>query len=342
MLETLQKLIMKHIMLLLVLASLASCAKNKGNAIDYQTDFFDFHHNYWVNLHHFLYQKADSSQLRKLQEDGLNFLDIGDFNAQEGLSNNEKVVLSRAIKYYRDSLSTKSLRRDLINLKAWLQEKEAFKMITDTLFGAKFTTILNEVSPIYEKHFWESHRLHNLSILTQHIGAIREIEEEVIHKMEVLSLNQWPDSVKVRVDLTTYANWAGAYTSSRPMMNVVLSTVDPSSKTSSLIETILHEGSHLLYLFGDSPIRDKFYYKSEALEMEFPRNLWHASMFYLCGRATQDALSKLGVDHEMVMDEKNIFSSYNTLEFRRINEDYYNGKINSDTMITRLLEEIKS
>ena len=97
--------------------------------------------------------------------------------------------------------------------------------------------------------------------------------------------------------------------------------MDPSKVTSSFVETVLHEGSHLLYLFDASPIRDKIYFRSEALNVQFPRNLWHASMFYLCGRATQDELQKLGVQHEMIMDVNNIFSKYNAEEFRETNEE---------------------
>lgn len=332
---------MKYIVLIVAITSMTSCSNNEEETIEYRTRYFDFNNHYWVNLHHFLYQKADSSQLRKLQEDGLSFLEIGDSNAQARLSGDEKEVLGKAIGYYKDSLTIKSLRRDLASLKVWLQEKEEFKTITDTSFGIKFIEILNDVSPVYKEHFWDLHKSHNLSILTRHIETISKIEDEVINKMEALSLNPWPDSAMVRVDMTAYANWAGAYTSSKPKMNIVISSTDPSQTTSSFVETILHEGSHLLYLFGESPIRDKFYYKSEELGMKFPRNLWHASMFYLCGRATQDALSELGISHEMVMDKSNIFTNYNTPGFRRINEEYYNGKIGPDSMVIRLLTGIK-
>lgn len=332
---------MRYILLILIIISLVSCNRDQETAIEYTTDYFEFENNYWVNLHHFLYQKADSGQLRKLEEDGLDFIEIGENKAYEQLSSKEKEILNQAIKYYKDSLITKSLRRDLNDLRIWLNEKEEFKNISDNSFGEEFTAIINSFSPIYEKHFWEIHKAHNLSVLKKHIAIVDEIENEVINKMERLSLNKWPDSTKVRVDITAYANWAGAYTSSKPKMNIVLSTMDPNNVTSSFMETVLHEGSHLLYLFGESPIRDKFYFKSEELELEFPRNLWHASMFYLCGRATQDALSEQNINHNMLIDEKNIFSDYNTSEFRNISEAYYNNTLNADSMVVKLLTEIK-
>ncbi len=320
---------------------MVSCNKSPKADTAYTTDYFEFNINYWVNLHHFLYQRADGSQQKKLEEDGLTFIEIGETNVEAQLSKNEKEILNQAIKYYKDSLITKNLRRDLNHHRIWLQEKKEFKTITDTAFGEKFTEILNKVSPIYQKYFWEIHKAHNTSTLEKHIETIDTIEEEVIHKMERLSLNQWPDTTKVRVDITTYANWAGAYTTSKPKMNIVLSTTDPSKVTSTFVETILHEGSHLLYLYGESKIRDDFYYKSEEMKIEFPRNLWHASMFYLCGRATMDELSKLGIDHEMVMDVNNIFSKYNTPQFREINEQFYTNSIDADSLVIALLTEIK-
>lgn len=332
---------MKYFAFILIITSFISCSKNQRNTIQYNTDYFEFNINYWVNLHHFMYQKADSSQLRKLQEDGLNFIEIGESNAELQMTNIEKEILNQSVKYYKDSLTTKNLRRDLNYLKMWLQKQDEFKSITDTTFGKKFTETINKVSPIYEKCFWKLHKSHNLSILTKHIGTIDEIEEEVINKMEKLSSNKWPDSTKVRVDVTAYANWAGAYTASKPTMNIVISTIDPSKITSSFVETILHEGSHLLYLYGKSPIRDKFYYKSEELGVEFPGNLWHASMFYLCGRATQNALSKRNIKHKMLMDVNNIFANYNSTNFKETNEKFFNAIIDENIMIIDLLNQIK-
>ena len=329
---------MKHQILILLTFCILSCSDNQKSTVAHVTDYFEFENNYWVNLHHFLYQRADGSQFRKLQSDSLKFIDIGEMAIEKRLSEYEQRFLNEAIKYYKDSIITKTLRRELNANRNWLQDKEENQVILDTLFGKNFTQILNKVSPLYREYFWDIHKSHNYSILNEHIATIDEIEEEVIEKMERLSLNQWPDSTKVRVDLTAYANWAGAYTTSIPKMNIIVSTLDPSKVTSSFVETVLHEGSHLLYLFDASPIRDKIYFRSEELNVQFPRNLWHASMFYLCGRATQDELQKLGVQHEMIMDVNNIFSKYNTEGFRETNERYYASEIPADTLVTHLLK----
>jgi len=330
---------MKHFVVVMLINVIA-CSENKKE-VDLSTDYFEFKNSYWINLHHFLYQKADSSQLRNLREDNLKFIEVGEDDIFAKLSQTEEEVLNQAVRYYKVTLTDKSLRRDLSNLRNWFQHQEKLKVLTDTTYGKKFIEVINRVSPVYDRYFWEIHKAHNLSVLAMHIKTIDEIEEEVLSKMERFSLNKWPDSSKVRVDITAYANWAGGYTASKPEMNVVISTLDPTNLTSSFIETILHEGSHLLYLFGESPVRDKIYYKSEELGMEFPRNLWHASMFYLSGRATQEALSKQDMNHKLLIDEKNIFRNYLTPKLRTINEKYYRNNLNMDSMVVKLLTEIK-
>jgi len=308
---------------------------------DHTTDYFEFHNSFWINLHHFLYQKADGGQLGKLREDGFEFPDIGEENTLNQLSFQEREILDDAILYYRDSLVTKDLRRDLNGLSIWFQGHEGVARIKDTTYGQKFTETINRFAPVYQKRLWKMHGSHNLHVLAKNFETIDAIEEEVLLKMEKLSMNKWPDSIKVRVDITAYGNWAGAYTTSRPHMNIILSTMDPLMGTTYFQETVLHEGSHLLYLFGKSPIRDMFYNQSEDMGIEFPRNLWHASMFYLCGRATQDALIKRNVQHPMNMEVKHIFSGYNSMVFKAINESYYRGEINADTMVERLLEQLR-
>ena len=302
------------------------------------TDYFEFHNDYWINLHHFLYQRASGSQVRKLAEDGYELPDIGEDAVV--LTEKDQVVFDHTIQYYSDSLASKNLRRDLGDLRIWFQTQSGTKVITDTSFSKQYTDLLNGVSVIYKRHYWPIHKQHNERIIAQHIDALSQFEDEVIAKMETLAEYKWPDVDKVRVDLTAYANYAGAYTAARPQMNIVISTIDPLNNTSSFIETVYHEGSHLLFNYQDSPFRGAIYDKAEELGMEFPRGLWHAAMFYLSGRATQDALKKISIEHGMELDVRNIFANYNTSEFRRILEAYYLGQINLNEMATSLLESL--
>lgn len=341
MLVTLIEVQMKNIILIIIIGLIVSCDEKPKDQLTLETDYFEFKNDYWVNLHHFLYQKADSSQLRKLQQDGLDFIDIGEAKALAQLSVYERAVFEEALQYYNDSITIKILIRELNGLRHWLQGNEGLKTLADTSYGKKYTDIMNRFSPIYDKYFWNLHKNHNNVVLNKYISIIDEVEEEVMTKMEGFSMRKWPDSTKVRVDLTAYANYAGGYQTSKPENNIVLSTLDPLNNTASLVETIMHEGAHVLYPFGESPIRDKIYYKSKEMGIRFHRQLYHANMMYLGGLATHEALTKRSIQHNFNMEEKNIFSNYTTSIFKESCGKHYKGEIDADSMIVNVLNEIK-
>ena len=172
-----------------------------------------------------------------------------------------------------------------------------------------------------------------------HLDLVREHEVSVMGEMESLAEYKLPNESKIRVDISTYANWAGAYTPTKPQLNIIISTIDQTNVTTGFIETIFHEGSHLIFS-RESPFRSKIYHKSREMKMEFPGGLWHASLFYLCGRVTQDHLKENRINHKLMMNELNIFQEYNTVKFRDILEKYYTRENNLESTIENLLEQL--
>ena len=79
---------------------------------------------------------------------------------------------------------------------------------------------------------------------------------------------------------------------------------------------------------------------SKEMEVEFPKQLWHACQFYLCGRTVQDALSQMGMQHKMIMYERNVFPEYDTPVFKADMEEYYQGRLDMETTIQNLLKAI--
>ncbi len=331
---------MKYTITLIIISLIIACSKQqKEEPFIYTTEYFEIHNNYWINLHHFLYQKAKGSQLKKLQEDGKSFLSIGEEAVIENLNSEEAKELENAVMYYKENLIHQNLRRDLGDLRVWLQQQEPSKEIVDTTFSKKYTTILNSFSKVYEDKFWPLYSSHNEKIIGRHLDLIREYEVAVIGEMESLAEYKLPIESKIRVDISTYANWAGAYTPTKPKLNIIISTIDQTNVTTGFIETVYHEGSHLIFS-RESPFRSRIYHKSKEMKMEFPGGLWHASLFYLCGRVTQDHLKEKGINHKLIMKELNIFQEYNTKEFRGILEKYYEREYNLETTIENLLEEL--
>ncbi|QSE96164.1 hypothetical protein [Fulvivirga lutea] len=330
------------LILFLLLSSFKISAQEIKTSYADSTSYYSFHNDYWINLHHFLYQKARGSQLNKLQEDGLEFLDIGESRIYKSLNKKDQHKLDLAIKYYTEHLIEKDLLRDLGDIRVWLQNQKNTILIRDTLFSEEYTSILNSASEVYSKTYWPIHKEHNQRVLQKHLEVIRSMESPVIPKMEKISLNKWPMNEKVRVDLTVYANYAGAYTPSRPKMNIFISTIDPRSLSLGFVETIFHEGSHLLFNYG-GPWRGGIteVFESEKPQIDYPIHLWHASLFYLCGKICQEEFIKRGFDnYTITMIERNIFNQYHFDDFFFTLNAYYDDKITFSETIADLLKSI--
>jgi hypothetical protein len=297
------------------------------------TDYFTFHNNKWMNLHHFLYEKASNEQESKLKEDGLKFLNIGEKEILAKLSKEERLILDQCISFYKDSIIPQELLHSE-RIFLWLIAQDENKIITDKKLSEGLTLTLNKMNNVYTTYFWSAHKEHNVQLLKNHVDLIEQIETNVINDMQRLSGAVW--CKKVRVDITTYGNWAGAYS---PANNhIVVSTIDPLMQTSIFIEFVFHEGSHLLFQ-RNSPFRKSLFETTKKLKMPYSRNLWHAAMFYLSGVSTKKQLNQLGVKHKLIMKEKRVFIKYydNPL-FCKILDEYFLGTNNRSETITNLLK----
>ncbi|WP_271765292.1 hypothetical protein [Aquimarina algiphila] len=319
-------------------------SQNKTNTSIAETDYFEFYSDYWINLHHFLFQKASGDQEKRIQEDGHRLLDINEAVVYKNLNDKQAKKLTEAITYYKKNIIDRSLHRGLGRERVWLQKQPIDQPITDTLFSKHYTKILNQASEVYRTTFWPIHTKQNKQVITKHLSTIKKLEANVFSKMVKLALTDWPTKTKVRVDLTAYANYAGAYTPTRPKFNLFISTLDPRIESTTGIEILFHEGSHLFFRYG-GPYREGISktFNKKGLKIKYPGHLWHASMFYLCGRVVQDELKKLGsTAHQLIIDDRNVYSNYNTPEFRKALESYYQNEHDFETTIIKLLDNLNS
>lgn len=288
-------------------------------------------------MHHFLYELASEQQLKHLKGDGSNYMDIGDSLAFEKLPAKDSAVMGQAIQYYRDSLIDKPLLFSGKRLR-WLQTQPTAQAITDTGLSYPFSDILNRVKPIYQSQFWPRHQQHNLQLFQEYMELIEQTENAVVEKMERFSGKQWLGTV--RVDLSTYGNWASAYSPNDD--NIVVSSIDPALHSTLYVEFIFHESSHLLFS-RNSPFRITLFKTAREMEITYPRNLWHAAMFYLSGLSTRDALQGQGIQHQLIMPQKSVFLNYYQNEaFREILDRYYLGKLTREEMVRALLLKVQA
>lgn len=287
----------------------------------------------WMNLHHFLYEKASNRQEKHLKKDNVRFINTRDSFALSELNEKEQTILSECAQFYKDNLIDQQLLYSGRIFK-WLQHQSSSQKIADTTYSKGFTETLNRIRPIYEAHFWPIHQEQNKKLLTTFIHLIDSMENKVIQKMEYLSGSQWKEIV--RIDLTTYGNWASAYSPDND--NIVISSIDPMMHSTLFIEFLFHESSHLLFL-KNGPFRRTLFEKAKVLDIPHSRNLWHAAMFYLSGIATKQELGKAGMSHELIMNKKKVFENYYNNEiFRSVLTRYYHQEIELNEMAVELLK----
>ena len=298
-----------------------------------ESELYELHSNYWLNLHQFLYQQARQDQLPNIKG-------VGDEARIESLSEEERNRFDQAIKYYEENIIEHHLLFGLNDLRVFLQEQQFFS-IDEHPFGEEYDPLfkhLNAFLPVYKATFWPVHHKKNNEFLESNLDLLKDLETEVIPKLSLMAQAEWPEE-KVRVDFSVYTNGVGAYTATRPEPNVVISSADVTASGNYLLEILFHESSHLLFTMQD-PWRVKIYNRAEELDMEFPRNLWHASLFYLSGRTVQDALDARGIEHEMYMVKNDVFSSYNDEGFREALEAYYSADSTLGQTVDKLLGNI--
>lgn len=312
-----------------------SSAREYGNSKIDSTLYFEFHNSFWVNMHHFLYEKASGRQVAHLMEDGNSFKAIQEAKILNKLDSAQKKMYENAILFYQENLISRSLLRSselLVSI-----QKNQNEVLPDSVVTEEFAAQLNGMITVYDG-LWQVHRELNNKIIKRHISRIKKYEESVLSKMEKYSGDTLPEG-KIRIDISAYANWAGAYTFIRPNVNITISSLDPGSFSPTFIETVFHEGSHTLFS-RDSEFRAGIYIQSEEQEIQFPRSLWHASLFYLCGRTVQDELENDGIEYALTMDQRNVFEAYNTPFFRETLDKYLQEQIARDETINLLLSDI--
>ena len=155
---------MKYFACAILIAFTTHCIGQKKTSIIGESHHFEFHSNFWINLHHFLYQQAKGDQVTHLQQDGNSILDVGEDSIFQILITDERKILNTSIQYYKDHLIDKTLLFDLGNMRLWLQNQDIQIPITDTTFTKEYSQILNDFSSVYKSRFWEIHARQNKRI----------------------------------------------------------------------------------------------------------------------------------------------------------------------------------
>jgi len=241
---------------------------------------FELHSGFWINLHHTLYHDAklrttaaSPDKSGKTYGPTLNTAP----GAKPSLSPAEQRIWDDAVAYYAANYAAKDLlfSSELVQLKDQLGDFEDCDELSgrkrkfcDAGLPAKLTQVLEAAAPVYRAHLWPDHDRANRRWIMRVAPLVRE---------------------KIRVDLSGYANWTGAYTTADPL-RVTISSLDSRNQGAAALEVLFHEGSHGIA----EPVQAAIIRQCHQRDKAIPRDLWHALVFYTTGEVIRPVIGSAG------------------------------------------------
>ena len=248
---------------------------------------FEFHSNFWVNLHQTLFHEALLSESllsagkpdRRLQSDTP--------LAASGMSDAEKKAWDAAVTFYANTFAE---RRELFDDDMVRVNKQLTSLpdnsTNSTAAGLPpaLAAVLQSAAPVYAKYWWPAHDKSNKDWIASQTANVKALGPTVAAAMEKDLHQAWP-AAPLRVDVCYYVPEIGhAYTTDDPP-HTTFSSSGVQLEGLSGFETLFHEASHS---FADTMSNTLF---SECgAEKKNCGDLWHAILFYTAGVEVRRAL----------------------------------------------------
>jgi hypothetical protein len=266
---------------------------------------FDFRSDFWINLHHFLYQEALANP-------------PGDSGSAEWNS---------AVAYYRREFS----KRDL------LQDDGMVRIHNDlpdlTALPPDLAAELRLAAPVYRARWWTAQNEANLAWIHAVEPLIARYGDGLKTDLERIYQTPWPPS-PIRTDVCSYASWAGAYTTLHPP-HITVSSAKPENSGPAALEVLFHEASHALALKVSEALSSE---AASQRKLFRRRAFWHAIVFYTAGELVQrriDGYTPYAVNYSLY--DRAWPGALPVLE--KDWKPYIDGQIDLPTAVRRLVED---
>ena len=275
---TLARLVLVFLAASLLLLPHAAAAEPQVDAQYGPLPVFELHSGFWINLHHTLYGQARQSRDGRGSPSGI--------GATTHRTPSEQVAWDAAVAYYAANYQDKDLlfNTELILLKNQLGDFEqcdelsgAKKKTCDAGLPPKLTRILDAAAPVYRAHEWPEHDRANRQWIAGVSPLVRTKGVELSQRLAEIYQARWPKE-RIRVDVSAFANYAGAYTTLDPL-RVLISSTDPRNQGNSALEVLFHEASNGIA----EPVQLAINRECRQRDKAIPRDLWHALVFYTTG-----------------------------------------------------------
>lgn len=245
---------------------------------------FTFRAGFWLHLHHFLYVLGRAEA--KLPDRTRRAVEGAGPDQAAGLANatpEEAAAWRRAVTVYAAGLS----RRDAVfdepvwRVTAALAPLEEHAALPADIVPAEVGRALEEAAPIYRRIWWPEHGRRSRGFV-DNLQTWLRLEGSVIQAFVTWAYDQrWP-AEGFRVEVSSYANWAGAYSTDEGLL--VLSSLDPGLRDSQGLETLFHEAMHQ---WDEATLARLQAAAARRNRARVPDGLLHALVFYTAGEAVR-------------------------------------------------------
>jgi hypothetical protein len=302
-----------------------------------ETTYMELHSNYLVNLHHFIFNKAMHYRFYKNENQKQFDKLFAEIKTKVEETTKREVMI--AVKFYADSLSTKNMLFDeeLTDFKISLQQSLTFDQLKIIAKSPQIVTAMQKADAFYQKYYWSEQDKKNRDFVLSKIKTIKSIESDVMANCSKYYQYDF-DGKKFRIDLTDYATFFSAYTTTEPYVSAIISSTTQKHEGTQGIEVIFHEISHDMI--------DSVFIMQQKIctfrNLAFDHNVWHSILFYSTGMFVKTALAKLGVDHELYLI-KNKITDFNPEVKKMMNtiidywQQYLDGKISMQSAMEHIL-----
>jgi hypothetical protein len=308
-----------------VLACVLLIAQSTG-AHARQTELFEFHSAFWMNLHHYLHALTrPAGTLRN------------DLPARA--SADERLQWMQAVDHYRVRFGKRSLLFDeeLVRVKQALAAAGSSPSLGDAAMAPEHRQVLDTAAPIYRKYWWTDHDGANQRFISALQPLLTRHGRAIATQLAASFDRAWPEA-PIRVDVVHDAGPPGnAYTISEPTL-ITIGASDPRHRGLAALELIFHEASHR----WDAVLMQEVSDVARGLQLRAPPGLWHGLLFYNAGAITGEALATQGIrDYEMYMFAQKTFDAPGWHQaIARHWPEFLAGRIARTEAIARILRDL--
>jgi hypothetical protein len=263
---------MKSLLLLLPLIACAPAhreASIRSAEIPRQQTLFEFHSDPWINLHQRLIAEATANKFWHST--------VSTCACAIGADGAVLPAWSDAVGAYKSGIGQRSPVFDptltKMNLELALATTELPRSGLDPLLAKPIASVWD----IYQRGVWSADDARNRAWITAVEPIVQRWGADIANEYTKRFRTAWPTR-PIRVEVTQYAGFGGAYTTSDPIL-VTMSSDDPGYVGAATLEMLFHEASHGL----DSTLTHDLQMAFIAKGKHEPPKLDHAIIFYTAG-----------------------------------------------------------